>query len=212
VLGLGEGKEEIFGGGLGFGGILGTRTIIGLPIGSFYGYVVEGVFQNAEELNSLPKRGGEKVGDLRFADLDGDGVITDEGDRTFIGNPIPDFIYGFNAGAEFGGFDFSIEFNGQSGNDLINAKKMARFGNYNYEVSYLVEPKFNLPVNAGSINKMGSTLTGIGCESLLNDVKSTQENLADTDQLKNFWFIPNDGWTKNLLYSPVAFTGDVVKS
>jgi len=137
VLGLGEGKEEIFGGGLGFGGILGTRTIIGLPIGSFYGYVVDGVFQNDEELNTLAKRGGEKVGDLRFADLDGDGVITDEGDRTFIGNPIPDFIYGFNAGAEVAGFDFSIEFNGQSGNDLINAKKMARFGNYNYEVSYL---------------------------------------------------------------------------
>lgn len=137
VLGLGEGKEEIFAGGLGFGGILGTRTVVGLPIGSFYGYVVDGVFQNTEELNTLPKRGGEVVGDLRFRDLDGDGVITDEGDRTFIGNPIPEFIYGFSAGAEYAGFDFNIEFNGQSGNDLINAKKMARFGNYNYEVSYL---------------------------------------------------------------------------
>jgi hypothetical protein len=61
VLALGEGKEEIFAGGLGFGGILGTRTVVGLPIGSFYGYVVDGVFQNAEELNTLPKRGGEVV-------------------------------------------------------------------------------------------------------------------------------------------------------
>ncbi len=137
VLALGGGKEEIFGGSLGFGGILGTRTVVGLPIGSFYGYIVDGVFQNTEELNSLPKRGGEVVGDLRFKDLNGDGVITDEGDRTFIGNPIPKFIFGFNAGAEFAGFDLSIEFNGQTGNDLINAKKMARFGNYNYEVSYL---------------------------------------------------------------------------
>jgi hypothetical protein len=77
------------------------------------------------------------VGDLRFKDLNGDGVIDDEGDRTYIGNPIPEFIYGFSAGLDYGGFDFSIEFNGQSGNDLINAKKMARFGNYNYEVSYL---------------------------------------------------------------------------
>ncbi len=137
VLALGEGKEEIFGGGLGFGGILGTRTVVGLPIGSFYGYVVDGVFQNTEELNTLAKRGGEVVGDLRFKDLNGDGVIDDENDRTYIGNPIPEFIYGFSAGADFAGFDFSIEFNGQSGNDLINAKKMARFGNYNYEVSYL---------------------------------------------------------------------------
>jgi hypothetical protein len=137
VLALGEGKEEIFGGGLGFGGILGTRTIIGLPIGSFYGYLVDGVFQNQEELNAGPKRGGEVVGDLRFQDLNGDGVITAEDDRTFIGSPIPDFIYGFNAGFDIAGFDFSIEFNGQSGNDIVNAKRMARFGNYNYEVSYL---------------------------------------------------------------------------
>lgn len=137
VLALGEGKEEIFGGGLGFGGILGTRTVVGLPIGSFYGYIVDGVYQNQEELNSLPRRGGERVGDLRFRDLNGDGVITEAGDRTFIGNPIPNFIYGFSAGVEYGGFDFNIEFNGQRGNDLINAKRMARFGNYNYEVAFL---------------------------------------------------------------------------
>jgi TonB-linked SusC/RagA family outer membrane protein len=137
VLELGEGKEEIFAGGLGFGGILGTRTIVGLPIGSYYGFLVDGVFQNEEELNTLPKRGGEKVGDLRFQDLNGDGLINDEDDRNFIGNPIPDFIYGFSLGAEYKGFDLNVEFNGQKGNDLINAKKMARFGNYNFETSYL---------------------------------------------------------------------------
>jgi len=137
VLELGEGKEEIFGGGLGFGGILGTRTVVGLPIGSYYGYQVDGVFQNEDELANLARRGGEGVGDLRFRDLNNDGVIDEKNDRTFIGDPIPDLIYGFNAGVDFAGFDFNIDFNGQSGNDLINAKKMARFGNYNYEISYL---------------------------------------------------------------------------
>lgn len=137
VLSIGGGREEIFSGGLGFGGWLGTRTIIGEPIGSFYGWKVAGVFQNEAEFNSLPRRGSEAgVGDLRFEDLNSDGVITDA-DRTFLGNPIPDFIYGLNIGLDYQGFDFAIEFNGQSGNEIFNSKKAARFGLYNFEDSFL---------------------------------------------------------------------------
>lgn len=136
VLQLGEGQEEIFGGGLGVGGLLGTRTVVGRPIGSFFGYVVEGVFQNQQEIDSAPIRGPERPGDLRFADINGDGQIT-AADRTFIGSPIPDLIYSFSAGADFAGFDFTVDFYGQSGAEIINAKKMARFGTYNFEASYL---------------------------------------------------------------------------
>ena len=148
VLALGGGREEIFGGGLGFGGLLGTRTVAGLPIGSFYGWKVDGVFQNEEEFNSLPRRGSEGgIGDLRFMDINGrdengnltgqpDGQI-DDADRTELGSPIPDFIFGFNVGLEYQGFDFSVEFNGQSGNEIFNSKKAARFGAYNFESSFL---------------------------------------------------------------------------
>ncbi len=136
VLGLGEGQEAIFGGGLGIGGLLGTRTVVGQPIGSYFGYVVEGVFQNQAEIDALPSWGRERPGDLRYADINGDGVITTD-DRTFIGSPIPDFIYGLSAGFDVAGFDFVIDFNGQRGNQIINAKKMARFGTYNFESSYL---------------------------------------------------------------------------
>jgi TonB-linked SusC/RagA family outer membrane protein len=136
VLGLGEGQEAIFGGGLGIGGLLGTRTVVGQPIGSYFGYVVEGVFQNQAEIDASPSWGRERPGDLRYADINGDGVITTD-DRTFIGSPIPDFIYGLSAGFDVAGFDFVIDFNGQRGNKIINAKKMARFGTYNFESSYL---------------------------------------------------------------------------
>ncbi|MEL7119012.1 MAG: TonB-dependent receptor [Bacteroidota bacterium] len=148
VLSLGGGREEIFGGGLGFGGWLGTRTVVGQPIGSFWGWQVEGVFQNEEELGSLPTRGTESgPGDLRFADINGldengnltgqpDGQITDA-DRTFLGNPIPDLIYGINLSAEYKGFDFTVEFNGQSGNEVFNSKVAARFGLYNFETRFL---------------------------------------------------------------------------
>ncbi len=136
VLELGEGRSEIFGGDLGVGGKLGTRTVVGAPIGAYYGYLTEGVFQNEEEIQANPTIGDEQPGDLRFVDVNKDGTIT-TADRTNLGSPIPNFIYGFNLGGELAGFDFSIEFNGQRGNKLINAKKMARFGTYNFETDFL---------------------------------------------------------------------------
>lgn len=136
VLSLGEGREEILGGGLGFGGELGTRTTVGSPIGAFYGYQVDGIFQNEEELQAGPTLGGERVGDLRFADTNGDGELTPD-DRTVIGNPIPDLIYGFDFSLAYAGFDLAVFFNGQFGNELINAKRMARFGTPNFETLFL---------------------------------------------------------------------------
>ncbi|HUG41636.1 MAG TPA: TonB-dependent receptor [Longimicrobiales bacterium] len=135
VLALGQGREEIFGGavaGMGFT----TRTVPGEPIGAYWGYRVEGVFQTPEEIASSPIRGGEQPGDLRYADLNGDGVINAE-DMTFIGSPIPDVIYGFDADLRLGAFDMGIGFSGQSGNEVLNAKKARRFHAENFEVSYL---------------------------------------------------------------------------
>lgn len=136
VLSLGTGQAEIFGGGLGVGGLLGTRTVVGQPIGAFYGYRTNGIFQNEQELEQFPTRGAEVPGDLRFVDTNNDGVITSD-DRTMIGNPIPDFTYGFNLSMNYKGFDMALEFNGQQGNEIINAKKMARFGTYNFETTFL---------------------------------------------------------------------------
>lgn len=133
---LGEGKEELFGGDLGVGGKLGTRTVVGLPIGAYYGYETNGIFQNEEEILAGPALGGEQPGDLKFVDSNKDGEITTE-DRVYLGSPIPDLIYSMQIGVEFSDFDFSIDFYGVNGNKLINAKKMARFGTYNFESSFL---------------------------------------------------------------------------
>ncbi|TAE48155.1 MAG: SusC/RagA family TonB-linked outer membrane protein, partial [Bacteroidetes bacterium] len=136
VLSLGEGNEDIFGGDIGEGGKLGTRTVVGLPIGSFFGYKVEGIFQNAADLEQYPTRGSEVAGDLRFADTNGDGVIT-TADRTYLGSPIPTLIYGASLSAAYAGIDIAADFNGVRGNQIINAKKIARFGTYNFETSFL---------------------------------------------------------------------------
>jgi TonB-linked SusC/RagA family outer membrane protein len=142
VLALAEGRESITGGGLGNETGATTLTVVGQPIGSFYGFMIDGVFQNQAELDAGPRRNNaEQVGDLRFADLSGpngvpDGIITNE-DRTFLGSPIPDFTYGLYGQINVGAFDFAAAFSGQSGNEVFNGKKAVRFGIENFETSYL---------------------------------------------------------------------------
>ena len=101
----------------------------GKPIGYFYGYKMDGVFQTQEEINNY--RGGPdntiimptaEPGDLKFVDLNGDGKLGEE-DRTMIGNPHPDFTFGLTLSGEYKGFDLSMFFQGSVGNDFWNILK-----------------------------------------------------------------------------------------
>lgn len=136
VKALGSGNSQILGGGLGNQITETTRTVVGQPIGSFWGFRVAGVFQDAADLAASPKRGGEVAGDLKYADLNGDNVITDA-DKTFIGSPIPDLVYGLGGRIEWHGLDLAANFSGQRGNQIFNGKKAVRFGIENFETSYL---------------------------------------------------------------------------
>lgn len=136
VLALGQGNEEIFSGGLVNEISSTTRTVVGGEIGAFYGYKVLGVFQTQQEIDNSPNRGGEVPGDLKYADTNGDGTITSD-DRVPLGSPIPDWTFGLNLGANYKGFDLSLNFDGQAGNEIFNAKKAVRFGVENWETSAL---------------------------------------------------------------------------
>jgi len=109
-----------------------TQSREGLPIGSFYGYKTDGIFQNQAELDAYPHTGDASVGDLRRVDVNGDHVINDQ-DRTFLGSPIPKFIFGFNAEASYKKFDVSFSLQGQTGNKIFNAKEFIRPDAYNFE-------------------------------------------------------------------------------
>jgi TonB-linked SusC/RagA family outer membrane protein len=91
-----------------------TRTTEGQAINTFYGYVQEGVFQTAEEIQNAPTQTNAAPGDIRFSDLNNDGVI-DDNDRTFIGNFMADKMFGFNANMKYKNFDFAIAINGDFG-------------------------------------------------------------------------------------------------
>lgn len=103
-----------------------TRTAVGEPVGQFYGYVVEGIFEDEDDIrthavqnDNVDPNSGVWVGDIKFKDLNGDGIIDDQ-DRAFIGNPMPDFQYGITNWFYFRNFDLSIFLNGSYGNDIFN--------------------------------------------------------------------------------------------
>ncbi|MGN6618891.1 MAG: SusC/RagA family TonB-linked outer membrane protein [Ilyomonas sp.] len=96
-----------------------TRNQEGHPVGAFFGYQVLGIFQSDEEVAKAPKQTGAEPGVFRYKDVDGDGEIT-PADRTYIGDPNPDFTYGLNIAFTYKNFDFSSFFFGSKGNDIFN--------------------------------------------------------------------------------------------
>jgi hypothetical protein len=99
-------------------GVYATLTTVGQPIGSFYLYEMDGIFQNAAEIIASAYQGNFiRPGDVRFKDMNKDGVINEK-DRTFLGSAIPKFTYGATANFEYANVDLSIFFQGQYGNKL----------------------------------------------------------------------------------------------
>ena len=109
------------------------RNEAGQLISQFYGYVVDGIFQNETEVRSYTSQTGELMqpnaqpGDFRYKDLNNDGTI-DENDKTYIGNPFPDLMMGINLNASWKNFDFLAQFYGTFGNDIYNLNKDRYFG------------------------------------------------------------------------------------
>ncbi|WP_163381519.1 SusC/RagA family TonB-linked outer membrane protein [Cyclobacterium sp. SYSU L10401] len=108
-----------------------SRTYEGFPIASFYGWRADGIYQTTESIQNDPNVSNDprrsegliQPGDVRFIDLNGDGLI-DEQDREVIGNPHPKVVYGLNAELGYGNFDLSLFFLGNAGFDIYNADRM----------------------------------------------------------------------------------------
>jgi TonB-linked SusC/RagA family outer membrane protein len=131
-IGGSSGIDSVLYGGYLANGIAVTQSRVGLPIGAFYGYKTDGVFQSVDDLDSYPHLSTAVPGDLRLVDINKD-VKIDGNDRTYIGSPIPKLIMGLNMGADYRGFDFSFDIQGVYGNKLFNAKEVVRPDPYNWE-------------------------------------------------------------------------------
>lgn len=123
------GKNPIYSGGNGIAnGALATRTVVGEPIGEFYGYKVQGIFQQDQTGGAQPTA---KAGDFQYVDVDKNGVI-DSRDRVVLGNPNPKYSYGINTSFTYKQFDLAVDMQGVAGVDIYNANIAYRYGNENF--------------------------------------------------------------------------------
>ena len=140
---------------------------IGGPIGSFYGFQTDGIFQSQAEVDAHADQVGKAVGQLRLQDLNGDGIINDE-DLGPIGSPHPDFTAGINLGVDFGGFDISTFWIASVGNDIFNYNKL-------FEVFRF----FNSNVSEDLLEKSWSPSNPDGEYPLINEDDIFSENPTD---------------------------------
>ncbi|NCD71288.1 SusC/RagA family TonB-linked outer membrane protein [Mucilaginibacter agri] len=157
-----------------------VRQQLGQPIGAFFGYKQIGYFRDAADVAASPTQTDAAPGRFKFADIDGDGKITDK-DRTNIGNPSPDFTYGLNVMLNYKHFDFTAVFYGSQGNK-----------DYNY-IKYWTN--------------FYSTLTGNKSNDLLNNAwsptnltpktpKAELTSSFSTDQQSNSYYVENGSFFK----------------
>ena len=124
-------------------GYFATRTLVGQPIGSFWVYKTNGIYQSNTEVDGSPHLINTQAGDFRIVDTNNDGVI-DNLDRVFVGSYQPKMYGGFNAAVNWKKLDFSFDVYGNFGNKLYNAKKGVRTGG-NYNVEYDIAIKRWMP-------------------------------------------------------------------
>lgn len=97
-----------------------NRTAVGMPIGQFYGYIFDGVYMTQQEFDTQPKHKSSQIGTTRMKDINGDGVI-DLNDRTYIGDPNPDFVFGLANNFSYKNWDLSLMIAGSVGGKTMNA-------------------------------------------------------------------------------------------
>lgn len=119
-----------------------TRTAVGHPVNSFFGFKTLGVFQTTEEINNYTGPSGELIqpnavpGDFRWQDTNGDGNISQE-DRVFLGSGIPNWSYGISINANYKNFDLAIFGQGVAGNKIFQGLRRLDINNANYQTAAL---------------------------------------------------------------------------
>ena len=140
-----------------------SRTQVGHPLDAYYGFIMEGIYQNTAEIQqhlSGTPNPSAMPGDIRFKDLNDDGIINDA-DRTFIGSPIPDLSYGLNLSGAWKGFDLSILVQGVSGIDRYNdAKKILDYDTRPFNYTTAVLGAWNGEGSTNSIPRVSFTDNG----------------------------------------------------
>ena len=151
----------------------------GHPYGSIVGYVVDGLFQNREEVLASGQENA-RVGGLKYADLDGNGIINEQ-DQTWIFNPVPNFSWGLNVELSYKNFDFNMFWQGVAGQDVYNDQK---FQTDFYSITDAGSNKGNRMLGAWTTANTSSSIPALTTNNTGN------ENRAST------YFVENGSYAK----------------
>jgi len=158
-----------------------SRSEVGHPISSFYGYKSLGVFKSQAEIDAHKIQPNAKPGDLKFADLTNDGELNSD-DRDFIGDPHPDLTMGLNLDFQYKNFDLRIFFNGSFGNEVWDLTRY--YGDF-FDLS--AYNKFARTVDAWSENNTGSPIPRLSLDDPNNNIRPSSYYISDASyvRLKN---------------------------
>lgn len=149
------------------------------PYGSMVGYVVEGLFQDQDEVNKSGQDNA-RIGGLKYADLDGDGKIT-SADQDWIYNPVPKFSYGINIGLTYKGFDLSMFWQGVCDKDVYNNQK---FQTDFWAVTDAGSNKGNRLLDAWNTNNTGSTIPRLSTTNTADEGRASSYFVENGSYLK----------------------------
>lgn len=207
-----------------------NQTETGMPIGYFYGLVADGIYQSYADILASPVNtingGGVKPGDIKYKDLNGDGIINDQ-DRKMIGNPTPDFTYGINLAFTYKAFDLGIDLAGSYGGEVYRVWGTSEQKNsvYNYPKYYTEawtaagSSNWVPIVNSSHLVNRAPSTYGIEDGSYFRirniSVGYTMTKLPKITGIKNLRLSASvqnlKTWKNNIGYSP-EFAGDALSS
>lgn len=185
VLALGRSNAPIYSGQSSEGNPT-NITVVGQPLAMLYGYMYDGIYQNWEEVEAGPAFPGAVPGNMRFKDIDGDGVINPRLDFTVIGNPYPDFTWGLTNNLTYRNFDFRVLVVGSVGAEMIHATN-----DYNGNIDGVFNVRKDIADRWRSEENPGSglvpTTNGSGRGRVMyRDVHSLTVEKTDYAWIKNF--------------------------
>jgi len=186
VLSLAAGQDFIPTGVFSVGGINSSRFQVGHPMGYFFGYQTDGIYQNEAEISAGATQDGAQVGDIRYKDLNGDGKIDFSGntDKTSIGSPIPSVTMGFNLGLNYKGFDLSAMLYASIGSKILR----------NYErqtpLANMLNYKLARWTGAGSTNDQPRLTTGANRNIVISDYFTEDGSFARLKNLQIGYTVP----------------------
>ncbi|WP_291871127.1 TonB-dependent receptor [Maribacter sp.] len=155
-----------------------SRSAVGQPIGSFYGYKTDGLFQSSQEVTDYALQPNASPGDIRFVDVDNNGVLDDK-DRTFIGSPHPDVLLGLNLNFDYKNIDLGMFFNASFGNDLYNLTK--------YKTHFFNQSAYNKNedlLNAWTSENSDSSIPRLSLDDPNNNIRPSSFYVEDGSYIK----------------------------